>query len=181
MRALTSKGSAGLAHTGHSGFMKPATLFVTTAWFGLAFALFLVIAACTQWDTYEVITGSVFPGETVSLGPGAFLHVGIAGGLYAGWALTLILLARNERLAREPALWTAIVWGLVLWYATDSVASVLSGGVYNLGGNTLFFALMLWPALRLRRDALAVVVDRARNTKQIDIEEPAIPKARHAS
>lgn len=133
--------------------MKPERLFIITTTIGLAVSLLLVLAACTQSAIYEQVVHAAFPSGTIVLDRGAYLHVGIAGGLYAGWSLTLLLLARNERLAREPALWSAISLGLVLWYMLDSGASLLTGGVYNVIGNTLFFALMLAPALALRKRA----------------------------
>lgn len=133
--------------------MKPERLFAIATTLGLGIALLLVVAACTHSSTYEQVVRYAFPSGGIAMDRSAYLHAGIAGGLYAGWSLTILLLARNERLAREPALWSAISWGLILWYLLDSSASVLTGGVYNVVGNTLFFALMLAPALALRKRA----------------------------
>jgi len=133
--------------------MKPERLFLATTTLGLAFSLVLVLAACTQSTTYERVARAMFPDGSMAMGGAGYLHVGIAGGLYAGWSLTLLLLARNKRLAREPSLWGAIASGLVLWFVLDSGASVLTGGIYNVVGNSLFFGLMLWPTLALRAQA----------------------------
>ncbi len=131
--------------------MKPERMFQVVATIGLFVALLLVLAALTHSSTYASVTQYAFPSRDIAMDASAFLHVGIAGGLYAGWSLTILMLARHERLAKEPALWNAIACGLVLWYVTDSLASVATGGSYNLIGNTLFFVLMLWPALRMKR------------------------------
>lgn len=133
--------------------MKPERLFLITATIGLIVSLLLVLAACTESSTYDYVASAMFPDGSMAMGGTGFLHVGIAGGLYAGWSLTLLQLARNKRLASEPELWSAIAGGLLLWFFLDSGASILTGGFYNVVGNSLYFGPMLWSTLALRTQA----------------------------
>ncbi len=141
--------------------MRPQKLFHIVTASGLGIAMLLVLAAITQSSFYADIVQGVFPNHEVAVSRSSYLHAGIAGGLWVGWSVTVLLLARNERLAKEPALWNAISYGLVFWYVTDSLASVLTGGVLNVVGNTFYFGLMLWPALAMKRQTGEAVATSA--------------------
>lgn len=86
----------------------------------------------------------------------ALLLAGIAGGLLAGWATTLLILARGV-LARGAAqgldgaaLRRAMAAGLIVWFALDGVASLALGAALNALGNVFFLLALGWPLWRLR-------------------------------
>ena len=66
--------------------------------------------------------------------------MGIAGGVWAGWGATMLASVAGA----PPA--AAILRGLVVWCALDSVASVATGAALNVGVNGVWLALG-WLAL----------------------------------
>ena len=134
-------------------------LFLAGALFGVLFALAMVVAGVTQSSTYAALIATLLPDGAAPLGVAGYLHASVGGALYAGWALTLWLVARNERLAREPSLWTAILAGLACWYVLDCVGSVAAGAPLNLVGNTVYFLFVAVPVVALRRAGVAPSLD----------------------
>lgn len=127
-------------------------VFVIATVFGLIFATGMVLASFLQLSAYGDLVAVLFSSERSPLNAAGFFHAGVAGALYAGWSLTLLLLAKNERLAKEKVLWDAIFWGVLLWFVLDNLASVATGASYNLIGNTMFFGMMMWPVTRMRKN-----------------------------
>jgi hypothetical protein len=78
--------------------------------------------------------------------------LGVAGGVMTGWGVMLLgLFGRGE--SAEVTI-GPLVSGLLVWFALDGAASVASGAIINLAGNTLFLAMFVPPlaaALRHRR------------------------------
>jgi hypothetical protein len=69
------------------------------------------------------------------------LLAGIAGGVLAGWAVTMWVVVRRLH-SQDPGLVGAILLpGLVVWFVVDSVGSVASGGGLNVVGNLGFMVM----------------------------------------
>jgi hypothetical protein len=79
--------------------------------------------------------------------PETRLFCAIAGGVMAGWGITMWLIA-TRLYAREPELArTMILEGAVTWFVIDSIGSTLAGAPGNVLLNIpflLMFVLPLW-------------------------------------
>lgn len=85
--------------------------------------------------------------------PEAQLLMGIAGGLLAGWGVTLLILCRRG-VAEQGAdgwAWRAAMGGLAVWFLLDGAASVASGAWANVIGNLGFLLVIAIPLWMLRR------------------------------
>ena len=131
--------------------VKARRIFLVVTAGGLLIALSMVLASIFHSSAYADLVSLMFPSETPTTGVSGYFHAGLAGGLYSGWSLTLYLVVRNERLAKERALWTAILWGVITWFTLDSAASIANGALYNAIGNTVYFGLLCWPIAMCRR------------------------------
>ncbi len=125
--------------------------------FGLLnlFALFTPLGVLL--DGFVDLVFPPFDGAEAVADPAARLWAGIAGGLMAGWGVTLRALALRT-VPRDPGALRAIVLpGIVVWYLVDGLGSVAAGApanlLPNLGFLALFAAPVLWPAPRAERDA----------------------------
>ncbi len=109
-----------------------------------------LVAGSLRPALLEPFVSLVFAGS-VALDAPARLLAGVAGALMAGWGLMIALLAARLDALDARAVGTATASGLVAWYVLDGLASVGTGAPLNLVGNTLFLAILLPPALALRR------------------------------
>ena len=73
------------------------------------------------------------------------LLTAIAGGICAGWGVTLLLLTGKPLEAAPEQVRRAFVAGYLGWFAVDSTASILAGAPWNLLGNLAFLALLMLP------------------------------------
>ncbi|MEN0067937.1 MAG: hypothetical protein AAGA48_37755 [Myxococcota bacterium] len=110
---------------------------------GTAFA---VLAASPAYVRIDQSLGWLFWPEpaAVGMGPWGRLAFVIAGGLMAGWGVTLLL-------ADRYTLPQALVAGMLTWFVVDSLGSVAVGAVGNLIPNTLTlvpFLVVAGPHLR---------------------------------
>ncbi len=91
-------------------------------------------------------------GQPVETGA-ARLLAAILAGIAIGFG-TLIWQIAAKVFRSDPALGTAIlVPGILAWFVTDSLASILAGAWFNAVLNLGFLAVLLFPIL-WRRDAL---------------------------
>lgn len=72
------------------------------------------------------------------------------GATVAGWGLLLLFVARVPFRARQPWVWPAIAWSLVLWFALDTAASLRYGVIFNAALNGLILLLAGIPLLATR-------------------------------
>ena len=96
------------------------------------------------------LLGAVLPG--VEVGGGAALMTAIAGGVTAGLGAVALGLGRAREIDLSAAV-RALALGLVVWFVTDSGASIAHGAWRNAVGNAGFLAIGLLPVLHLRRAA----------------------------
>lgn len=90
--------------------------------------------------------------ETIDT-PAARLLAAVSGGLTAGFAAAIWVVA-THLLPREPGLARQIIGGMtVAWFATDSTGSLLAGSPGNVVANVAVAAVLLWPWLRAERAA----------------------------
>ncbi len=76
------------------------------------------------------------------------LLLAIAGGVLAGWAWLIWQLA-GAPMARDPVATRALIrQSILVWFVTDSAASVLAGAPLNAVANLAFLALFLVPMQR---------------------------------
>ena len=62
---------------------------------------------------------------------------GVLGATVAGWGVCLAFIAHYPFAARQPWAWSAVAWGLGLWYLVDTAISVANGVYFNVAFNTL--------------------------------------------
>jgi len=92
-----------------------------------------------------------------TISPEAWLLVGIAGGILAGWGVTLLLVAKHVFASDAEAGRAIILPGIFAWFVVDGAGSILAGAWFNAVMNAGFLALfavpLLWPARADRRTA----------------------------
>jgi hypothetical protein len=78
--------------------------------------------------------------------PAARFATALMGAVMIGWA---ILIFGAVRAAHEGAraLWGALTVSMLVWYVTDTAASVITGFPLNAVGNTVFMVTWLIPML----------------------------------
>ena len=80
---------------------------------------------------------------------------GVLGATMAGWGVFLAFIARHPFQARERWAWNAILFGLSLWFVTDTSISLYFGVAANAIGNIGFFLLGILPLIFTRREFLS--------------------------
>jgi hypothetical protein len=70
---------------------------------------------------------------------------GVLGATMAGWGVFLAFIARYPFQARERWAWNALLFGLSLWYVTDTSISLYFGVIFNAVLNTIIFTLAMLP------------------------------------
>lgn len=100
----------------------------------------------------------IIPGsEGVSAIANAESKVGfaIAGGVFAGFMVMLLLITAPAIERGDKAITRATVYALLIWYVVDSGASVAGGAALNAVSNAVFLILYLLPLLWVRESATA--------------------------
>src|SRR5229473_2507402 len=77
------------------------------------------------------------------------------GALMIGWSTTLLLIGRIAFKRNDQELKRALFIGLLVWLAIEAAASVWFGVWFNVGVDTVVFALFLVPLLRRQATGLA--------------------------
>lgn len=91
-----------------------------------------------------------WPGATPTPTPGTLLNAGIAGGVLAGWGLTLLGLA--SRLGEDGLrpLAPMLIQAVIVWFVLDGAASWAAGAPFNIVMNLPYLLLLAGPLLALR-------------------------------
>lgn len=100
----------------------------------------------------------IIPGsEGVSAIANAESKVGfaIAGGVFAGFMVMLLLITAPAIERGDKAITRATIYALLIWYVVDSGASVAGGAALNAVSNAVFLILYLLPLLWVRESATA--------------------------
>ncbi len=134
--------------------MQPAT---TRLWLKAAADIVIVFGLVTALGAWPPTAGILnffadllfwpLDGGQALADPQTRLLAAIGGGVMAGWGVTIYLLADRLYL-REPALVRSIILaGVFVWFAIDSVGSVVSGAPLNALGNVAFLVMFLVPLM----------------------------------
>ena len=131
-------------------------IFIAAAAIGLVFALGFFVAGASQAAGYDTLTALLYADVAPApLGNTGYFQTAMLGGLYAGWSVTMLIVATDEALWRHPRTWTAILVGLLVWFVLDSAGSIATGAIFNVIGNAVYWLAMSIPAWFLRRAAPA--------------------------
>ncbi len=132
-------------------WLKGGSAFVTAT--GLAVAL----AAWPQTGAPIALLADLAfwpPDGAQSLAAGETrLLAAIGGGVMAGWGVTMWRIVDRLYLENPALARSFIMPGLLLWFAVDSLGSLISGGALNVVGNVGFLALFMVPILLADRAA----------------------------
>ena len=95
-------------------------IFITVTTIGLVFALGFFVAGASQAAGYDTLTALLYADVAPApLGNTGYFQTAMLGGLYAGWSVTMLIVATDEALWRHPRTWTAILVGLLVWFVLD--------------------------------------------------------------
>jgi hypothetical protein len=121
--------------------------------------LLLIVMGLVWTDAMAWLYRLAGPGTTTEFGPAAMLGVAIYGGVMVGWGWTLVMIGNG----RPTEL--AVGMGVIVWWVTDSAASIASGYPLNVLGNLGFLALFtpLFVALWRARGGSAALASGARS------------------
>lgn len=84
------------------------------------------------------------------------------GALMMGWGTTLLLIGRMAFQRNDQELKRALLIGLFVWLAIEASASVWFGVWFNVGVDTVVFALFLVPLLRRQASGSANLYQTSR-------------------
>ena len=87
-------------------------------------------------------------GQPAVLSREAVLGTALVGAVMIGWGVLMLGLVRDEKLAREPRVWSIMTTAVVLWFVIDSTCSVIGGAGVNALSNAVFLATFLYPVLK---------------------------------
>ncbi len=75
----------------------------------------------------------------------------VLGATVAGWGVCLAFIARYPFAARQPWAWSAVAWGLGLWYLVDTAISAANAVYFNVAFNTLLLVAAALPLAFTRK------------------------------
>ncbi|CUH81684.1 hypothetical protein TRM7557_03553 [Tritonibacter multivorans] len=135
--------------------MSPVTLLKTVGYGFAAFGLLLALAAFTPLAPLVAVFLDVAHLPLDGLQPitteTEYLLLAIAGGLCCGLGMTIAALATCFGHSHPQAVGKILLTGALAWYIPDSLGSYLSGAWFNVGMNTGFLALLVWPLALMYR------------------------------
>lgn len=76
-----------------------------------------------------------------------FWAFGLTGAVSAGWGITVLVIGYQLTKESNETLWLAIDLGIMMWFLSDSLISVLMGAYFNIVFNLGFLFLFLIPIL----------------------------------
>lgn len=96
-------------------------------------------------------------GREVVFNPALHFSVALMGCVTLGWGLTLAaaIRAADQLGARGGPTWRGVTVSVVVWFALDSLLSVITGFGLNAASNAVFLAAFLLPLLRTKVWGLA--------------------------
>lgn len=100
-----------------------------------------------------IIPGSEGVGAIAN--PESKVGFAIAGGVFAGFMVMILLITAPAIERGDKAITRATVYALLIWYVVDSGASVAGGAPLNALSNALFLILYLLPLLWVKDAATA--------------------------
>ncbi|MFX1534474.1 MAG: hypothetical protein ACFFDI_09665 [Promethearchaeota archaeon] len=129
------------------------SFIIIVAGFCLSFVYPFLFPQMTEPFLIE-ITGMTF--SELTSGHVKFYNLlsGIIGGTMIGWGIILMFL--GYRLMKQPEdwIWTAITISLILWYAFDTLTSILAGSSLNVILNSIFLIIALPPLIANRNNII---------------------------
>ncbi len=78
-------------------------------------------------------------------------NYGVAGGIMAGWGVTLAFVAQYPFRKREKWAWNSLLIGLLVWFVIDTSISLKFQVYFNVIFNTLFLVVMMLPLMFTRQ------------------------------
>lgn len=100
-----------------------------------------------------IIPGS--EGASAIANPESKVGFAIAGGVFAGFMVMMLLITAPAIERQDKAITRATVYALLIWYVIDSGASVAGGASLNALSNAIFLILYLLPLLWVKEAATA--------------------------
>lgn len=85
-------------------------------------------------------------GQPATLSSEAVFGIAVSGALTLGWGVLMLGLVRDRNLG--PAIWHHMTAALTIWFAVDSLASIVSGASLNTVSNALLYAAYLIPVAK---------------------------------
>ncbi len=79
-------------------------------------------------------------------------NYGVAGGVIAGWGVTLAFIAQYPFRNREKWAWNSLLIGLLVWFVIDTSISLKFQVYFNALFNTVFLVLILLPLVMTRKE-----------------------------
>lgn len=120
-------------------------------------AVFGLVMLGTGWPASDGAARAVFAlfGSPLPVEPDRYLRftASLIGAVTLGWAVVLYAAFRAlwalDHATAAP-IWRALTLGAVIWYVTDSAASIANGFALNAVSNTLIMALLFVPVLQAK-------------------------------
>ena len=118
--------------------------------FGILMALFSGTALFALFDSQ--VNPVFWNGGDLPLGVQAFQRwiYGVLGATMAGWGVFLAYVAYYPFKGQEKWAWNCVLFGMLLWFVSDTFISWQSGVYFNVLFNTLVFVLALLPLVFTR-------------------------------
>ena len=91
------------------------------------------------------------PAEKLDLNSDMRFSLAILGAVTIGWSLTLltvIQVANQLEKSANRSIWLGLTATILIWYAIDSILSIVTGFWLNAVSNTIFSATFLIPVIR---------------------------------
>ena len=139
---------------------KIAVQFLRIVAFGsvLAALLFAIAAIGDPTGMFNIFLSAVIPGsEGVSAIATVEAKMGyaIAGGVFAGFMVMILLITVPAIERGDKAIIRASIYALLIWFIVDSGASIAGGAPMNAVSNAVFLALYLLPLVWTKEPSTA--------------------------
>ncbi len=125
-----------------------------TVFFGLLTAL----AAYPPLNGFIVMLADILvwpiDGAQTGTDSTARLLFAICGGVFTSFGVMWWILSGDLYRQHPEAIRRLLLTGALVWFVTDSTASVLANAASNVLGNIPFLAILIWPIIRPASDAL---------------------------
>lgn len=88
-----------------------------------------------------------YDGNPSALDRHATVGFALLGCVMLGWGTLTLAIVQDRQMAQEPRVWRMLTVSMLVWYVTDSAASVVLGVPLNAVSNSVFLVTFLLPVL----------------------------------
>lgn len=115
--------------------------------FGAIFAALALPALSGPALTMIDVVDWPYDGNPSALDRHAAVGFALLGCVMLGWGTLVLAIVQDSQMSQEPRVWRMLTTSMLVWYVTDSGASVLLGVPLNALSNTVFLVTFLLPVL----------------------------------